>query len=83
MAPHRPPGGLTEREVEVLGCILSGSSNRNVAQPLVISEKTVSRHLANIYAKAGVSSRTGAAAWGRDHGVDPVRTAPAPAPNGP
>ena len=49
----------------------------------MISEKTVSRHLANIYAKAGVSSRTGAAAWGRDHGVDPVRTAPAPAPNAP
>ncbi len=83
LAPHRPPGGLTEREVEVLGCVLGGASNRDIARHLVISEKTVSRHLANIYAKAGVSSRTGAAAWGRDHGVDPVRTAPAPAPNDP
>ena len=76
LAPHRPPGGLTEREVEVLGCVSAGASNRDVARRLVISEKTVSRHLANIYAKAGVSSRTGAAAWGRDHGLDPVRTAP-------
>lgn len=83
LEPHRPPGGLTGREVEVLRCVLGGASNRDIARHLVISEKTVSRHLANIYAKAGVSSRTGAAAWGRDHGVDPVRTTPAPAPNHP
>ena len=54
-----------------------------MAEHLVISEKTVSRHLANIYAKAGVSSRTAAAAWAREHGIEPVRTTPVPAPNTP
>ncbi|WP_392542189.1 LuxR C-terminal-related transcriptional regulator [Oryzobacter telluris] len=78
LSPHRPPGGLTEREVEVLRCVLRGASNRDVAQALVISEKTVSRHLANVYAKAGVTSRTAAAAWAREHGIEA-----APAPNTP
>ena len=63
------PGGLTAREAEVLACVASGASNREVAERLVISEKTVSRHLANIFAKAGVSTRTAAAAWAREHGL--------------
>lgn len=78
LAPPRPPGGLTEREVEVLRCVARGASNRDVARELVISEKTVSRHLANVYAKAGVSSRTAAAAWAREHGIDAAPLAPAP-----
>ncbi|MFQ6170707.1 LuxR C-terminal-related transcriptional regulator [Oryzobacter sp. R7] len=78
LAPHRPPGGLTEREVEVLRRVARGASNRDVARELVISEKTVSRHLANVYAKAGVSSRTAAAAWAREHGIDAAPLAPAP-----
>lgn len=61
--------GLTAREVEVLGCVLSGSSNRHIAQTLTISEKTASRHLANIFTKIGVNSRTAAAAWARHHGI--------------
>ena len=77
LTPHRPPGGLTERELEVLRCILSGATNRDVAERLVISEKTVSRHLANVYAKAGVSSRTAAAAWAREHGIEAGSVAPA------
>ena len=83
LEPHRPPGGLTGREEEVLRCVLGGASNREVAEHLVISEKTVSRHLANIYTKAGVSSRTAAAAWAREHGIEPVRTASVTAPNTP
>ncbi|WP_454049529.1 LuxR C-terminal-related transcriptional regulator [Cellulomonas sp. Marseille-Q8402] len=63
------PGGLTDREGEVLGRVAAGLSNREVARELVISEKTVSRHLANIFTKLGVSSRTGAAAWAHDHGL--------------
>lgn len=63
------PGGLTDREGEVLGRVAAGLSNRQVARDLVISEKTVSRHLANIFAKIGVSSRTAAAAWAHEHGV--------------
>lgn len=63
------PGGLTDREGEVLGRVAAGLSNRQVARDLVISEKTVSRHLANIFVKIGVSSRTAAAAWAHEHGV--------------
>ncbi len=69
LAPRTLPGGLTAREAEVLACVTSGASNREVAQRLVISDKTVSRHLANIFTKAGVSSRTAAAAWAREHGL--------------
>jgi DNA-binding CsgD family transcriptional regulator len=57
------PGRLTRRELEVLTRIAAGASNRLVARQMLISEKTVSRHLANIYAKLGVSSRTAAVAW--------------------
>ncbi|MCY1251781.1 transcriptional regulator EpsA [compost metagenome] len=62
-------GGLTAREREVLALITTGASNRQVADALVISEKTVGRHLANIFAKIGVSTRTAAAGWARDHGL--------------
>jgi DNA-binding NarL/FixJ family response regulator len=56
-------GGLTRREVEVLTHLAGGASNRAVARVMVLSEKTVARHLANIYTKLGVSSRTAAVAW--------------------
>jgi DNA-binding NarL/FixJ family response regulator len=69
LSPRSLPGGLTPREAEVLACISSGASNREVAERLVISEKTVSRHLEHIFSKAGVSSRTAAAAWAREHGL--------------
>lgn len=65
------PGGLTRREREVLTLIAAGATNRQVAQQLHLSEKTVSRHLANIYAKAGVSSRTAAVAWARENAILP------------
>ena len=61
--------GLTDREAEVLSQIAAGSSNKEVAAALVISEKTVARHLANIYLKLGVSSRTAAASWVYRHGM--------------
>ncbi|MGD9622013.1 MAG: LuxR C-terminal-related transcriptional regulator [Mycolicibacterium sp.] len=63
------PGGLTRRELEVLACIARGTTNRQAAQHLSLSEKTVGRHLANIYAKIGVSSRTGAASWAHANNV--------------
>ncbi|WP_026549178.1 LuxR family transcriptional regulator [Arthrobacter sp. Br18] len=64
--PETAPGGLTPREKEVLAAVTSGTSNRDVARLLFISEKTVGRHLANIFVKIGVTSRTAAAAWARD-----------------
>ena len=63
------PGGLTQREEEILVLVASGATNRDVAQRLVISDKTVSRHLANIFAKLGVGTRTAAAAWAHEHGL--------------
>jgi DNA-binding CsgD family transcriptional regulator len=62
-------GGLTKRELEILTAIARGATNRQVAQQIFISEKTVARHLANIYAKLEVSSRTGAVAWAREHNL--------------
>lgn len=57
------PGGLTQREVEVLTQVAAGASNKEIARTLFISDKTVSRHLANIFNKLDVTSRTAAAAW--------------------
>ena len=69
LAPPSPPGGLTAREVEVLRLVASGRSNPQIAAELVLSEKTVARHLSNIFAKLDVGSRTAAAAYAFEHGL--------------
>lgn len=63
----RPAGGLTAREVQVLRLVASGKTNRAVGEALFISEKTVARHLSNIYGKLGVSSRSAATAYAYEH----------------
>lgn len=63
------PGGLTEREVEVLALVATGRTNREVADALVLSEKTIARHLSNVYRKLDVSTRTEAAAFAFQHGL--------------
>jgi len=63
------PAGLTEREVEVLRLISRGMSNRQVAGDLMISVKTVGRHVENIYTKAGVSTRAAAAMFALQNGL--------------
>jgi two-component system nitrate/nitrite response regulator NarL len=55
--PERKTYGLTPRELEVVGCIVEGCSNRDVAKQFAISEETVKRHLSNIFDKTGVSTR--------------------------
>jgi DNA-binding NarL/FixJ family response regulator len=60
-------GELTERQLEVLRLVADGATNREIAARLVISEHTVARHLQNVFARLGVSSRTGAIARARDH----------------
>lgn len=60
-------GSLSERETQVLRLIAAGKTNRDIAEALFISEKTVARHVSNIFDKLGVSSRTGAAAWAYQH----------------
>ena len=64
-----PAGGLTDREVQVLRLVATGRTNRVIAADLVLSEKTVARHLANIFAKVGVSSRAAATAYAYEHGL--------------
>jgi DNA-binding NarL/FixJ family response regulator len=66
-AGERPPAGLTGRELEVLRLVAAGRSNREIAAALTISEHTVARHLQNIFAKLGVSSRTAAGAFAFEH----------------
>jgi ATP/maltotriose-dependent transcriptional regulator MalT len=61
------PGGLTSRELEVLRLVAAGKTNRAVATDLVISEKTVARHVSNIFDKLGVSSRAAATAYAYEH----------------
>jgi len=56
-----PLGGLSRRELEVLGLVAKGLKNRDIAERLVLSEHTVNRHVANILRKLGVSSRAAAA----------------------
>jgi DNA-binding CsgD family transcriptional regulator/tetratricopeptide (TPR) repeat protein len=59
--------GLTKRELEVLRLVASGQSNREIATGLVISERTVARHVQNIFAKLGVSSRAAASVFAVEH----------------
>jgi len=68
-AAPRSPEGLTPRELEVLGLITRGLSNRAIAEALVISEKTAEVHVRNILGKLGLSSRTQAATYALEHGL--------------
>lgn len=55
--PPRKTYGLTPRELEVVGCIVEGCNNRDIAKQFSLSEETVKRHLSNIFDKTGVSTR--------------------------
>jgi DNA-binding CsgD family transcriptional regulator len=66
-ATRQPAGSLSEREAQVLRLLAAGKTNRDIAEALFISEKTVARHVSNIFNKLGVSSRTGATAWAYQH----------------
>ena len=69
VAAQGRPAGLTARECEVLRLVATGETNRAIATALVISEHTVGRHLQNIFAKLGVSSRAAATAYAYEHGL--------------
>jgi DNA-binding NarL/FixJ family response regulator len=61
--------GLSPREREVLALVARGDTNREIAGELFLSEKTVARHLSNIFTKLGVSSRSAATAYAYAHGL--------------
>jgi len=65
------PAGLTPREVEVLGLVARGLTNRQIAERLVISRKTASNHVEHIYAKIGIRSRAAAGLFAAQHGLLP------------
>ncbi len=73
--PHRRaswPNELTDREVEVLRVLARGLTNREIADVLVVSPRTVQHHLVSVYGKIGVRSRAGAAVFAIEHGLVPA-----------
>jgi two-component system nitrate/nitrite response regulator NarL len=76
--PTRKQFGLTPRELEIIGVILTGHSNSDIASRFTISEKTVKHHLTNIFDKLGVSNRLELALFALHHNLKP-----SPAPSGP
>lgn len=77
-APGPRPEALTEREREVLELVAQGMSNKEIAQNLVVSERTARTHVSNILSKLGLVSRTQAALWAIREGLVP---APSPYPH--
>jgi predicted ATPase/DNA-binding CsgD family transcriptional regulator len=69
--PFRPayPGGLSEREVDVLRILAAGKSNRDIADELVISANTAARHVSNIFRKIDAANRVEAASYATRHGL--------------
>jgi DNA-binding CsgD family transcriptional regulator len=66
---RRDTHGLTERELEVLRLVAAGHTNKAIADELVLSERTVDRHVSNILAKLRVASRAAATAFAYEHGL--------------
>ena len=60
---------LTPREVEVLALLVAGQSNREIAEALVLSERTVARHIANVYQKTAVHGRAQITAYALRHNL--------------
>jgi DNA-binding NarL/FixJ family response regulator len=69
--PPRKSFGLTPRELEVVGLITEGSTNKHIAQTFGISEETVKRHLTNIFNKLGVGNRLELALFALNHNLLP------------
>lgn len=62
-----PPHGLTARELQVLRLVAAGKTNKAIANTLFLSEKTIDRHVSNIFTKLSVSSRAAATAYAYEH----------------
>ncbi|MEK7247003.1 MAG: LuxR C-terminal-related transcriptional regulator [Chloroflexota bacterium] len=74
--PERPsayPDKLSEREVQVLRLVARGNTNQTIADTLVLSPKTVARHISNIFDKTGVDNRAAATAYAFERGLNAMR----------
>jgi DNA-binding NarL/FixJ family response regulator len=60
---------LTARELQVLRLVASGKTNKAIAKELFLSEKTVDRHVSNIFTKVNVATRAAATAYAYEHGL--------------
>ena len=69
-------GGLTEREREVVAQVMLGRTNREIADALVVSERTIETHVGNILSKLDFASRAQIAGWGTERGLRPEPQAP-------
>jgi ATP/maltotriose-dependent transcriptional regulator MalT len=69
VADGAAPTGLTRRETQVLRLIVDGNSNHEIADALVLSTRTVERHIANVYSKLGARNRADATAHALRHGI--------------
>ena len=70
MAPvPRTAAQPSERELEVLLLVAAGKTNKVIGRELFVSEKTVDRHVSNIFDKLGVPTRAAATAWAYQHGL--------------
>jgi NarL family two-component system response regulator LiaR len=69
----QPPNALTEREVEILQHMALGRTNQEIADVLVLSERTVRTHITNILAKLGLSNRTQAALYALREGIAHIK----------
>jgi DNA-binding CsgD family transcriptional regulator len=69
----RPPSGhahgLTPRELQVLRLVAAGGTNKTIADELCRSERTIERHVSNIFTKLDLSTRAAATAWAYEHGL--------------
>jgi DNA-binding CsgD family transcriptional regulator len=65
--PCGESSGLTRRELQVLRLVAAGLTNKAIAAELILSERTVHRHVSNIFVKLGVSSRAAATAYAYEH----------------
>jgi pimeloyl-ACP methyl ester carboxylesterase/DNA-binding CsgD family transcriptional regulator len=66
---NRPPAGLSPRELDVLASIAAGMSNREIAEEFGISERTIARHITNLYRKIGARNKAEATAFAIEHSI--------------
>jgi ATP/maltotriose-dependent transcriptional regulator MalT len=66
---HTMPAGLTEREAEVLRLVAKGHTNKDIARTLRLSDKTIARHISNIFTKTGATTRSAATAFAFETGI--------------